>query len=109
MDRNKVHDALADEVDRGLLEIIQGRLVKDEHGNVVFNPKTGEPLRERPPAADFNAAIRRLTSLGISKQINKGSAAAQLHDAVKAKLKLAGGPNINVEDDDEDDAATEVA
>jgi len=108
MANNPIHQALSDAVDEGLLEVIKGRLVRDADGNVMLDPD-GKPLRERPSAADFNAAINRLKSLGITKQVTQGSPVAQIMEQMRAANVRFPGKLAPVDTDGDDDATQEDA
>ena len=64
--RRPVEERLAVHLDRRLFDMMR-------HGRHAVNPKTGQPMfdengneiRVTPSAADFAAAIRRLSQLGI--------------------------------------------
>ena len=78
-------------------------------GNPVLKPDgTGHYLRP-PPAAYYQAAIKRLGQLGISGEMAPGSPQEQLLRAAQqrsAGLRLAGDGKLPPLDTEGDDAAT---
>lgn len=77
-DATPTQEALDAAIDEVLLDIIaNGRIVQDKDGQPVLGAD-GKPMRERPSAADLNAAINRLKYLGIDKRVTPDTAAYEL-------------------------------
>jgi hypothetical protein len=71
-------EALSDSLDEALLDIIKnGQIVLDADGNAILDAAR-QPVRMRPSAAYFQAAITRLRALGITSLVTPDSKAGQL-------------------------------
>ena len=83
MPTNDKHAQISDKLDDTMLELVT-------EGRAVMGPG-GDTIRVTASAADLRIIMTRLNDLGITKEVTKGSSAAQLAAIARAGLKFNGG------------------